>query len=64
MLRKMVTMPKEDLWLKAWFLLLGTYMLKDEVGMELSCITLVLSVRKEGYVGQLQWDSMRKSPTT
>ena len=64
MLRKMVTMSKEELGLKAWFLPLGTYPLKDKVGMEVSCVTLGLSLRKGRYFVHLQWDSMGKSPTS
>ena len=63
MLREMVTMSKEDLGLKAWFLPLGTYPLKDKVRMEVSCVTLGLSLRKGGYFVHLQWESMGKSPT-
>ena len=63
MLRKMVKMSKEELGLKSWFLPLGTYPLKEKVEMEVSCVTLGLSLRKGGYVGHLQCYRMRRSPT-
>ena len=31
--------------------------------MGLACVTLSLSLIKRGYVGHIQWDIMRKSPT-
>ena len=62
-LRNMGTIAKEELGLKGWFLPLVPYPLKDEVGVGLVCVTLMLSLRKELYVGHLQWDSMRKSLT-
>ena len=62
-MRNMVMMAKEWLGLEGWFPLLGTYILKDEVGMVLAFITLSLSLRNGGYVGHLQWDIMSKSPT-
>ena len=49
--------------LEGWFPLLGPYAFKDEVGMELACVTLRLSLRKGVYVVHLQWDIMRKSLT-
>ena len=39
------------------------YMLIDEVGMVISCMTLRLSMSKVRYVVHLQWDIMRKAPT-
>ena len=30
----------------------------------MACVTLRLSLRKGVYVGHIQWDSMRKAPTT
>ena len=42
---------------------MGPYLLKDEVGMGVACVTLRMSLRKMRYVGHLQWDSMGKGPT-
>ena len=63
MLRKMGTMAKEELVLKGWFPLLGLYLLKDEVGMLVACVTLKFSIRKGRYVVHLQRDNKKKSPT-
>ena len=61
MLSKMEMMTREELGFQYWFILLGPYPLKDEVGMGVVCITFKLSLRKGIYVGYLQWDIMRKS---
>ena len=42
---------------------MGTYLLKGEVFMGVACVTLTLSLRRGVYVGHIQCDSMRKSPT-
>ena len=42
---------------------LGPYPLKDEVGMEVACVTFRMSLRKGKYFGHLQWYSKRKFPT-
>ena len=63
MLINMGTMAKEDLELKSWFPLMGTYPLKNEVGMVMVCLTLMLSPRKGRYVGHIKWYIMRKTPT-
>ena len=41
---------------------MGTYLLKVEVGVIVACVTFILSPRKGGYVGHIQWDSMIKYP--
>ena len=53
-------MTRENLGLEYWFPLLGTYPLKDEVGMGVVCITFKMSLRKGRYAEYLQWDSMSK----
>ena len=53
-------MTREELGLEYWFPFLGTYPLKDEVGIGVVCINFKMSLRKVRYVGYLQWDSMRK----
>ena len=57
-------MSKEELRVKGLFAPLGPYILKDEVRMGVACVTLRLSLIKGGYVGHLQWEKMRKPPTT
>ena len=37
--------------------------MKDEVGMGVACVTMRMYLRKGRYVGNLQWDIMRKFPT-
>ena len=39
---------------------MGTYILQDEVGMGLACMTLSISLRKRRHVGHLQWNPMQK----
>ena len=55
---------KEELVLEDWLPTLGTYTLKDKVGMGVMCVNLRTSPRKGRYVGHLQWDIMRKDPTS
>ena len=63
MIRKMIGMAIGDLCLEEWMLRLIPYPLTDEVGMGITCVTLRLSLQKGKYVGNLQWDRMRKAPT-
>ena len=42
--------------------LLDPYLLIDEVGMRIACMTLRLSLQKGRYVGNLQWNSIWKAP--
>ena len=42
---------------------MGAYLLKGEVFMGMAFVTLRLYIRKGLYVGHIQWDRMRKSPT-
>ena len=42
--------------------LLDPYLLIDEVGMGIACMTLRLSLQKGRYVGNLQWNSICKAP--
>ena len=42
---------------------LGPYLLKDEAGMGIACVTLRLVLYKVRYVGHLQSESMMKAPT-
>ena len=46
-------MDREDLGLEYWFPPLGTYPLKDEVGMGVACVVLGVSLRKGRYYGNL-----------
>ena len=62
-LRNMVIMAKEELGLEGLFPPLGTYPLKGEVLMGAACVTLRFSLRTGIYVGNIQWDIMRKAPT-
>ena len=50
--------------MEGWFTPMGPYPLKGKAGMGVSGVTLMLSLRKGGYVGNLKCYSMRKSPTT
>ena len=63
MIRKMIGMAIGDLCLEEWMLRLIPYPLTYEVGMIIICVTLRLSLQKGRYVGNLQWDIMRKAPT-
>ena len=63
MLRKMTGVAKGELGLEEWMPLLGTYSLKDKVGMGIACVTLRSSILKGIYVRHIQWDSMRRVPT-
>ena len=62
-MRKMGIMAKEELGLEGLFPPLGTYPLKGEVLMVVVCITLRFSLIKGKYVGNIQWDIMRKAET-
>ena len=62
-LRNMGIMAKEELGLEGLFPPLGTYPLKWEVLMGVACVTLIFSLRKGIYVGNIQWDIIRKAPT-
>ena len=62
MLRNMVMTAKEDLELEYWFLPLGPYSLKYEMGVQLACVTLSFSLINGRYVGNLKRYSTRKSP--
>ena len=42
---------------------MGTYMLKVQVGMGVTCIKLRLSLIKGIYDGHIQWESMSKAQT-
>ena len=42
---------------------MGPYSLRNNVGVWVVCVTPRLSLINGIYVGHLQWDSMRKSPT-
>ena len=61
MLRKMGMMDREELGLEDWFPRLGTYPLKDEVGMGVAQFTLRMSLSTVRCAGHLQWDSMSKA---
>ena len=61
MLRKMITMAKEELGLEGWFPTLGPYLLKNKVGMRVACVTFRLYIRKEKYAGHLQWETMKRA---
>ena len=62
-LRNMGMMTKEELWLEGLFPLLVTYPLNEGVLMGVTRVTSILSFRKGGYVGKLQWYIMGKPPT-
>ena len=49
--------------LYGWFPPMGPYSLRNNVGVWVVCVTPRLSLINGIYVGHLQWDSMRKSPT-
>ena len=55
MLGNMGIISKEDLGLEYWFPPLVPYPLNGEVGMGVVRVTLKLSTRKGGYVGNMQW---------
>ena len=63
MLRKMRKMAREELGLEYWLPPLGHYPLKDEVGIGVASITMIISLSKGRYVGHLQGYNMRKGPT-
>ena len=63
MLRKMTGVAKGELGSEEWMPLLGTYSLKDKVGMGIACVTLRSYILKGIYVRHLQWDSTRRVPT-
>ena len=54
---------KEELVLEGLFIPMDTYILKGDVLIGVTCVTLGLSLRKGLYVGNIQWDSMRKFST-
>ena len=54
-------MAKEELGLEGVFTPLGTYPLKGEVLIRVACLTLRFSLIKGIYVGNIQWDIMRKA---
>ena len=53
MLSNMVKMGREELVLEYWFPPLLPYPLKDGVVMGVACVTLIMSLRKGGYVRHL-----------
>ena len=59
----MLIMAKEVLGLDNWFPPLCPYPLYGEMEMVLTGATLRLYIIKGGYIGYLQWDSMKKEPT-
>ena len=63
MMRKMVTMAREELDLEYCFPPLGPYILKDEVLMGVACVDLRILLRKGRYTGHLQWENISKVPT-
>ena len=63
MLRNIGKMAMEELALEDWLPPLGTYPLKEEVGMGVTCVTLRMFPSKGRYVGHIQWESMMKFPT-
>ena len=63
MIRNMGAMAREEIRLEYCFPTLGHYLIKDEVGMGVACVALRISLRRGRYVGNIQWDSMRKGPT-
>ena len=62
-MRKMGIMANEELGLEGLFPPLGTYPLKGKVLMGVACVTLMFSLRKGIYIGNIQWDIMGKAPT-
>ena len=63
MLRKIKGVDIVDLGLEEWMHPLGPYLFTDVVGMGITFVPLMLSLRKGRYVGKLQWDSTRKAQT-
>ena len=59
----MVKMAREELCLEYWFSRMRPFLLKDEVGMGVACVALMMSLIKGRYSGHLHCDSMRKEPT-
>ena len=43
---------------------MGPFNLVDEVEMSLTCTTLIFYLGKVRHAGHLQWDLIRKSPTS
>ena len=53
MIRNMGAMAREEIRLEYCFLTLGHYLIKDEVGMGLACVTLWMSLRKGRHIWHL-----------
>ena len=63
MLKRLHNMASQDLELDSLITLLGNFMVRNYVGIGLSCSELRFSARKDIYIEHLQWNTMREGNT-